>query len=81
MTVISLTNFRNEFSDILNRVGFGGERICIKKNGKPIAAIVTVEDLEALEALENHLDLEDACKALKETGSIRLEDLKKRLGM
>lgn len=33
---------------LLSRVGFGGERIVITRNGKPVAALVSIKDLEML---------------------------------
>jgi len=81
MTKVSMTHARQDFTDIANRVMFGNERICIEKNNKPAVAIVPVEDLEILEALEDKIDLEEALKALKKPGFIRLKDLKKELGI
>jgi prevent-host-death family protein len=76
-----MTHARQDFTNIANRVMFGDERICIQKNNKPAMALVPVEDLEILEALEDQIDLEEALKALKEPGFIRLKDLKKKLGI
>ena len=81
MTKVSMTKARQDFTNIANRVMFGDERICIEKNNKPAVAIVPVEDLEILEALEDKIDLEEALKALKKPGFIRLKDLKKKLGI
>jgi prevent-host-death family protein len=80
MTKISMTKARQNFTDIANRVMFGNERICIEKNNKPAVAVVPARDIELLEAIEDKIDLEDALKALKEPGAIRLKDLKKKLG-
>jgi prevent-host-death family protein len=44
---------KNRFGELLNRAGFGGERIVITRFGKPVAGVVGLRDLEALEALEN----------------------------
>lgn len=79
MTVLSMTAARHDFSIIANQVMFGGQRIYIKKNGKPAFAMVSIEDVKALEALENRIDLKDALKSLKEPGSISLKNLKKKL--
>jgi len=74
-----MTAARHNFSIIANQVMFGGQRIYIKKNGKPAFAMVSLEDVKALEALENRIDLKDALKSLKEPGSISLKNLKKKL--
>jgi prevent-host-death family protein len=76
-----MTQARQDFTNITNRVMFGNERICIEKNNKPAVAVVPARDVELLEALEDKIDLEEALKALKEPGTIRLKDLKKKLGI
>lgn len=48
---------------------------------KPVAGLVPLEDLAALEAPENDRDLAAARKALREKGSIPLEKLKSELGL
>ncbi|MFH1369800.1 MAG: type II toxin-antitoxin system prevent-host-death family antitoxin [Planctomycetota bacterium] len=81
MTHISMTKARRDFTDIANRVMFGSERICIEKNNKPVVAVVPVEDLEMLEEIEDQIDLQAAKAALKKGKFIKLEDLKKQLGL
>ena len=81
MTRVSMTKARQDFTNIANRVMFGGERICIEKNNKPAVAIVSAEDLEMIEALEDKIDVEEALKAMKEPGFITLKALKKKLGI
>jgi prevent-host-death family protein len=76
-----MTKARQDFTSIANRVMFGSERICIEKNNKPALAVVSIEDLEILEALEDKIDVEEALKALKEPGFISLKALKKKLGI
>lgn len=49
---------RENFSDVLNRVAFGQERILVTRHGKGLAVIVSVDDLEQLEALEEMVDRE-----------------------
>ena len=46
-----------------------------------LAAIVTVDDLELLEALEDRIDLAAARKALKAPGSQSLKDVRAALGV
>jgi prevent-host-death family protein len=47
---ISAKEARDRFSEVVNRAAFGKERVVVTKNGKPVAALVPIEDLEALEA-------------------------------
>lgn len=43
-----------------------GSRAVVTRDGRPVAAVVSLEDLELLEALEDRLDLEAARKALRD---------------
>jgi len=45
--------FRDNFAENLERVTFGGERLIVTKNGKPRAAMVSLEDLARLEQLDS----------------------------
>lgn len=50
---ISASEARAAFNDVLSRVSHGHERVTITRNGKPAAVLVSVEDLELLERLED----------------------------
>ncbi|WP_293909816.1 type II toxin-antitoxin system Phd/YefM family antitoxin [Deinococcus sp.] len=50
---ISASEVRAAFNDVINRVSYGHERVTITRNGKPAAVLVSVEDLELLERLED----------------------------
>ncbi|HEY9692514.1 MAG TPA: type II toxin-antitoxin system Phd/YefM family antitoxin [Oculatellaceae cyanobacterium] len=74
MNTIAASIARKLFPDLLNRVGFGHERILVERRGKPIAAIVSIEDLQRLEALEDLIDSAALRKAKEEnTGFTTLE--------
>ena len=70
MIHISLSKARNDFSDLVSRVKYSGEKVVIEKHGKEIAAIVSMEDLKLLERLiekiEDYVDIHDAETALEE---------------
>ena len=78
---ISITEIRDNLADALNRVAYGGERVILQRRGKGVAALVSMDELALLEELENRADIAAAKKALKEKGSVPLEQIKKRLGM
>jgi len=40
---VNVTNARNNFSDILNRVQYRGDEFMIKKQGKEIARIIGID--------------------------------------
>jgi len=81
---VAASRIREEISDTLNRVSYRRERVVIERYGKPIAAVVPIEDLELLERLEDRLDIEEAKAALAEaaeTGTTPWEEFKAELGL
>lgn len=62
------TTARTELSDALNRVAYGAERILLLRHGKPVAALIPVQDLELLERLieeeEDRIDIAEAKRIL-----------------
>lgn len=44
-----MTEARAQFSDLVNRVGFGKERIVLTRHGKPLVALVPAEMLDDAE--------------------------------
>lgn len=76
MATMSVAEAKNRFSDVLRRAEYGGERVIVERHGKPVAAIVSTEDLRRLEAAEEAADLRDAEAALSESareGTVSLE--------
>lgn len=47
---IPVTEARAQFSELINRVGFGKERIVLTRHGKPLVALVPADALSELEA-------------------------------
>ena len=77
---LSIANARNNLADALNRAAYGGERVVLERRGKPVAALVSMEDLELLEQLEDKADLRSVRKARKVGGKpVSLERVKRRL--
>ncbi len=77
---------RKDFSETVNRVAYGRERIVLHRRGKDLAAMIPVEDLALLEEIEDRLDVEEAEKILarakaKREKPIRWEKAKKKLGL
>lgn len=69
---ISLVTLRKSLGDIISRVNFTHDRTLISRNGKSVAAIVPVEDLELLESLENRADIEALRQARREDDGTRV---------
>jgi antitoxin Phd len=81
MSKITAVDARQQFADIVNRSAYAKERIVLTRRGKDLVAVVPIEDLELLEEIEDHIDLETARKALKESGSVPWEKVKEELGL
>ncbi len=81
MTRVGIEQLRLNIADTVNRAAFGRERVIVERHGKPVAAIVPVDDLELLEELEDREDLRAALKARKEKGGVTIEQLKEDLGL
>jgi prevent-host-death family protein len=77
---IDVTDARKKFADLLSKVGFAGDRVVLCRNGKKIAAILPVEDLELLKKFEDERDLRETKAALK--GRLYTsKEVKKKLGI
>ena len=84
MTTMPVTTAREELAEIVNRVAYGKERVCLTRHGKDVACLVSVEEAELLALIEDRLDLSDALDALaelREQGSVSWDDLKAELGI
>jgi prevent-host-death family protein len=84
MTKLSTTQAREKFGDTVNRVAYGKERVVLTRSGKELVAIIPVEDLAVMEALEVKRDLRGARAALREarkSGTVPLQQLKRDLGL
>ena len=81
MTEIGVADIRANLADVINRVAYGGERIILQRRGKQVLAVVSMEDLELLNAIEDRADVKASLRARKEKGTVSLEKVKARLGM
>lgn len=82
MTTLKSSDARTEWAEMLNRVGYGGERITIERRGKPVAVLISPEDAELLEAIEDRIDAREARKVLEsDEEPIPWEDAKEDLGL
>jgi prevent-host-death family protein len=81
---IPVTEARNGFADLVNKVAYTKERYSLMRKNKAMAVIVPIEDLEFLEKLEDHFDMKEVEKALLEMeteGTISWADLKQESGL
>lgn len=66
MTTMSIIEARKNLADAMNRVAYAGERIVFARRGKPVAVLVSPDDLALLQRIENAEDIRAASKVLKE---------------
>jgi len=63
---VSTVTARRHFSDLINRVAYGKDRVVLTRRDRPLAAVVPIEDMALLEEMEDREDLKAARKALRE---------------
>lgn len=79
---ITTADARKNFADIVNKVAYGKEPVILTRRGQEIAALISIDELQLLQKIEDHIDIEDAKKALEETGeNLSAEDFWKQLGI
>ena len=84
MTIYTTSEFRKDTAEIVNRVAYGRERVLVGRHGKPVAALIPVEDLELLEYLEDQVDartLRKARKAVEREGAVPWPKVKADAGL
>jgi prevent-host-death family protein len=75
---------RQNFSELINRVAYGKDRVLLTRRSRPLVAVVPIEDIALLEAMEDRDDLNAARAALREVkrkGTISWTRMKKELGL
>jgi prevent-host-death family protein len=71
---MTATDVRKSFSETLNKVSYGKDRVMIHRNEKDLAVIVPLEDVELLEMIEDKVDLMLVEEAMKDSGPDDLMD-------
>jgi prevent-host-death family protein len=78
--IMGTADVKARLSEFISRVRHGDERIIIARRGKPVAALVSVEDLHRLQNLESgteevELIEKDGLLMLSSSTEISLEDV------
>jgi prevent-host-death family protein len=81
MVLLNITDARKVLREVVDRVVHENERIALSRYGKPAAVLVSVEDAELLEILEDKADLEVVRKVLKNPKPIPWDKAKAQLGL
>ncbi|MPZ98999.1 MAG: type II toxin-antitoxin system prevent-host-death family antitoxin [Dehalococcoidia bacterium] len=64
---VPISDARGELSELVNRVAYRQDRIRLSRRGRELAALVSIEDVERLEAL-------DRAESQRPTGPIREDE-------
>ncbi len=57
---------KEDYSALVDRVANGKERVKLTRDGKEVAAMIPIEDLELFEQLEDYVDLLESLEAFEE---------------
>jgi antitoxin Phd len=82
MKRMNTSEIRKELAEALNQVAYAKERVVLHRRGKDVAALISIDDLNLLQALEDKIDNEAADIALQEPGLvIPWDEVKKELDL
>lgn len=78
----TIASARENFSELVNMVKYRNDRVEIAKRNKTVAYIVSKDDFELIQKIEDYLDAKEADTILaSSTGNISHEELFKNLGI
>lgn len=75
-TRITAAKLRDELTDTLNRVAYGGERMVLERYGKELVALIPLRDLELLYDMEDAEEVRAARAEAAVVGTVTLADYK-----
>lgn len=79
---IAASDLRRDLSTTINRVAYAGERLVLQRHDKDAMALVSIEDLELLESVEDLIDGNEAMAALNSGEQVHDWDVvRKELGL
>ena len=83
MTRMGVSDARDHLSEVVDRARYTQERVVLTKRGREVGAIISIDDLNLLEMLEDQLDIKEARQAIAESQGERIsyEEVRKKLGL
>jgi prevent-host-death family protein len=80
---VSATEARSRLSKIISQAEFSGERTVLTRHGEPAAALVSLDDLKALQLYEDAVDVKRARESIEDArengGTKSLEEFREEL--
>ena len=80
-TVLNVSEARALLRELVDKVIHEKARITLNRYGQPAAVLVSVEDAELLEMLEDRTDLAEVRKVLKNPKPVSWDKAKRKLGL
>lgn len=82
MSDLTISEARQHLAEVINKVAYGSERVRLVRRGKPVAAVISIDDLELLRKIEDRLDIEEADAVLKKGEAPKeWDEVKEELGL
>ncbi len=82
MTKLTVTEARQHWSEVLTNVAFKGERVRLQRNGSDIAVVISAEDADLLEFIEDQIDLNEVKRRLSDGKKpLAYMDVRAKLGL
>lgn len=79
---ITTTEAGKNFTDIVDTVAYCKEPIVLTRRGQEIAALISIEEFQLLQKIEDYIDIKDAEISLDEPGkNISADEFWKELGL
>ena len=73
---LGMVEVHNNLADVMTQVAHAGLRFVVERKGRPMMALVSIEDLRRLEALEDAIDSELLHRAKAASrGTVRLDQV------
>jgi prevent-host-death family protein len=80
---LTASQLRDQLTDVVSSVAYGHDRVGITRHGKLVAVVVSVDDLDRLEQLEDAADIRacEEAKANDDGTRVSADELFAELGM
>ncbi len=79
-STVTTAALRNALSDILGRVRHTHDRVIVTRAGRPVAAIISIEELKEFQEMEDRADIEAADRVMEEGVFYDLDEVLAELG-